>query len=259
MKKIHTLLMAALAVMLLSGHLQAAPMTNDDVIKMAKAGLDESIIISSIQNTNGNFDTSANGLINLTNAGVSKPIINAILQHQHPATVATPPTTAQTGATQDPDEVIITSNGSRQALNYTTGNTRTAMRGLGFGGVGTYLYLPGPKAAMRSSRNPTFTIMAPEHQTVDMTYVDLVSFDARKGGNRELLVGVTLTLKAVGTTNQTGVPKEHFFPVNIVKSPDQSRAPAHYFSYDVTPASSLKPGEYALAFNKKYFDFGVDQ
>jgi hypothetical protein len=55
-------------------------LSNDDVVQMVKAGLDEAIIMKAIQANEPNFDTSADALIALKNAGVSKPIIDAVLE-----------------------------------------------------------------------------------------------------------------------------------------------------------------------------------
>ena len=45
-------------------------LTNDDVVKLVKGGLPESVIIQKIRSSPRKFDTSADGLIKLKNAGV---------------------------------------------------------------------------------------------------------------------------------------------------------------------------------------------
>ena len=55
------------------------PLTNNDVISLAKEGLPESTIISAIQSQNNNFDLSATGLISLKKCGVPAPVIDAML------------------------------------------------------------------------------------------------------------------------------------------------------------------------------------
>jgi hypothetical protein len=59
--------------------LVAQAITNDSVIKMAKAGLSDDVIVSTINSAAGNFDTSANGLIALKTAGVSDKVVAAIV------------------------------------------------------------------------------------------------------------------------------------------------------------------------------------
>jgi hypothetical protein len=55
------------------------PLTNDDVVSLAKEGLSENTIISAIQSQNNNFDLSANGLIGLKKHGVTGGVIDAML------------------------------------------------------------------------------------------------------------------------------------------------------------------------------------
>ncbi len=53
-------------------------LTNDTVVRMSKAGLDDSVIIGTIQTRPGAFDTSPDDLISLKNAGVSQTVIAAM-------------------------------------------------------------------------------------------------------------------------------------------------------------------------------------
>ena len=76
--------LALLALFLLVAPLamgQAAPatITNSDVISMTKAGIGEQTIILAIQRGPVDFDTSPKALIVLKGAGVSDPILNAML------------------------------------------------------------------------------------------------------------------------------------------------------------------------------------
>ncbi len=55
------------------------PLTNDDVVKMVKGGLPEDTIVSAIQASATNFDISADALISLKNAGVTQPVMGAMI------------------------------------------------------------------------------------------------------------------------------------------------------------------------------------
>ena len=55
------------------------PMNNDSIIKLVKAGLSEDLIITTVNASPGNYDTSTNGLISLKGAGASDKVISAIL------------------------------------------------------------------------------------------------------------------------------------------------------------------------------------
>lgn len=53
-------------------------LTNDTVIRMSKAGLDDTVIVQTIQTQPGAFDTAPDDLIALKNAGVSQRVIAAM-------------------------------------------------------------------------------------------------------------------------------------------------------------------------------------
>jgi hypothetical protein len=59
-----------------------AGMTSDDVVKMAQAKMSDSIIVKKIKNSACSFDTSADGLVKLKNAGVSEAVIEAMVEKQ---------------------------------------------------------------------------------------------------------------------------------------------------------------------------------
>lgn len=59
---------------------QAKPMTNDDVVKMVKAELGDEIIIKTIRGSATAFDSSPDALAQLRAAGVSQPVLEAIVE-----------------------------------------------------------------------------------------------------------------------------------------------------------------------------------
>jgi hypothetical protein len=65
-------------------------LTNDDVIKMVRQKLPESVIVSAIRANSGKFNTSPNELIRLHNAGVSEAELNAMMSAS-PAEASTAP------------------------------------------------------------------------------------------------------------------------------------------------------------------------
>jgi outer membrane lipoprotein SlyB len=60
----------------------AAPMGNDDVIKMVRGGLSDATVIQAVQASDGGFDTSPDGLVRLKQGGVSDAVIQRILAHR---------------------------------------------------------------------------------------------------------------------------------------------------------------------------------
>jgi len=70
----------ALLMLLLTGALAAQEaMNNDSVIKLIQAGLSEDIIVSTINSSPGEYDTSIDSLISLKEAGVGEKALAAIL------------------------------------------------------------------------------------------------------------------------------------------------------------------------------------
>jgi len=67
----------------------AAPMTNEDVIKLVRGGLNDATVIQAVQAAEGGFDTSPDGLVRLKQGGVSDAVIQHILAHR-PASAAVP-------------------------------------------------------------------------------------------------------------------------------------------------------------------------
>ena len=59
------------------------PLTNDDVIELVKKKLPESVIVSAIKGSPGNFDTSPSELIRLNSAGLTENELNAMMTVAH--------------------------------------------------------------------------------------------------------------------------------------------------------------------------------
>ena len=68
----------------------AAPMTNDDVIKMVKGGLGEATVIQAIEGAEPGFDTSPDGLVKLKQGGVSDNVIQRIMTRRGAGPAAAP-------------------------------------------------------------------------------------------------------------------------------------------------------------------------
>ncbi|HTB97013.1 MAG TPA: hypothetical protein VK716_08380 [Terracidiphilus sp.] len=71
-------------------------LNNESIIKLVKAGLTEDLIVTTISSSQGTYDTSADGLIALKNAGVSDKVVAAIVARSAPPAVATVPVAAFT-------------------------------------------------------------------------------------------------------------------------------------------------------------------
>jgi hypothetical protein len=74
--------------------LAQSAMNNDAVIKMAKAGLSEDVILGSVNGQPGHYGTSADDLIALKSAGVSDKVIGAMIAKASGGGTAPPPAAA---------------------------------------------------------------------------------------------------------------------------------------------------------------------
>lgn len=89
---------------------ETAPLTNADIIKMLDAKLPESVIISKVQASKGNFDTSTDAIIELNKKGVGEKLLNAMLTPAKGAAEA-----------QGPENAPSVSSGEKpSALSYGT-------------------------------------------------------------------------------------------------------------------------------------------
>lgn len=78
------------------------PLTNQDLVKMAKAGLSESVVVATIQANPGNYDTSTDGVIELKKNGVTDNEIRAILAAQQGGNGASAAPSANGGGAAPP-------------------------------------------------------------------------------------------------------------------------------------------------------------
>jgi hypothetical protein len=58
------------------------PLTNENVVTLAKAGFDEAFILQLVRSSRTNFDTSVEGLVTLKQAGVSEELIRLMAMPQ---------------------------------------------------------------------------------------------------------------------------------------------------------------------------------
>lgn len=76
------LLLFILTIVVATASAQTKPLTNDDVVKMVKAELGDDTVVKAIRASDTAFDTSPDALLQLKNAGLSKTVIDAMLEAQ---------------------------------------------------------------------------------------------------------------------------------------------------------------------------------
>jgi len=246
----------------------AKPMTNQDVINMVKAQLPEGTIVTAIQSAKPGFDTSANGLIKLKNAGAPAAVIDAVLATGAGggATAAGGSGAANTRGTFNPEELMLVDGGTTTPMRYLTPQIRHAARAFGWGGVAGYAVLRGTQASLRlKNPQPEFLIAVPANAQPE-SYYTLVNMAVRNNGTREIMVGGGYM------SYSSGVANDRVVRTTSEKLANQSSAPKDFIVYRIKLDAPLLPGEYAVVlYNSQvrsigyfatgldsYFDFGVD-
>lgn len=271
---------------------QTETMTNEEIITLAKAGLNQSIIIDKIKTTKSNFDLSTDGLIKLKQAGVSDAIVSAMLEAKSGKQSSdggnvnsSAPAAAGGRGTGDPNNPLALQNygiylfeerdGNRKmtqlapnvsSQNRTGGGFTAAVTPFGLGKVKTKANLPGTTAALQiKDSKPTFYFYldaasgglntASGVPSVPTEFV-LIRFNVRSD-NREVTIS-----KQNAYGGKGGLSDEYVVPFNAENMGNGI--------YKVTTNGDLKKGEYAFylvnsgnsnasaAVGAKFFDFGVN-
>jgi hypothetical protein len=254
--------------------------TNTDVIKMAKAGLGDQVIVASIQGSaRTDFDTSATALIALKQAGVSDTVLTAMVG----ATKGAPAASSESTKLERPGSmpagiyVDIGVNGKRQLVQleptvisrvHTAGVFGSAMT-MGIAKAKVVAELRGSQAALRiNQQTPTFYFyFNSRNNPVDNAFVGWLASASspnefvllqmyKEKDRREMDVA-----KGNAFGSSSGVESENTVSVKIEKL-----GPAEY---RVTPTEPLGRGEFCFFYAAgaatlqsgpvaKLFDFGVD-
>jgi hypothetical protein len=250
----------------------ATEMTNADVVRLAKAGMDEETIVMSIQTAEPKFDLSTDALLTLRQESISPIIIRAMLKATqdaakgHASSTVSSSSTSSTAAKYDPEKIIWENGKDRVYLKYIIPSNRTAARAFGWGGFATYMVLGGPAAVQRvTDRQPKFVVAVPENAQ-PTSYMTMASFAVRNNGTREVMIGGGYA------SYSSGIHPDRIIATTAEKLESQDACPSGFILYRVEPTRPLAPGEYGLVLsNNQYrmagifanvsnscFDFGID-
>jgi hypothetical protein len=249
-----------------------ATMTNDDVIKLVRAGMAEALIISAIDGSDPLFDTSADALIKLKAAGVSDAIINKIIIKKLAPAVQSLQTAKDAAcrlATSENLQAVI--DGDKQInLSYrqadidediSAGSTIASFFTLGVAPEkGTVsARISGGSASNRvKSKIPVFPDLATfEGQSTDDVFV-LVKLEV-KGDDRILIIGESSASLFGGYKGRAKFRDGTKMPLKLEKVQSNCTYKGEVMNiYRGVPSTPLAPGEYALLYGERFFDFGVD-
>ncbi len=259
-------------------------MTNSEVITLAKAGLNQSIIINKIRTSKSDFDLSTDSLIELKKAGISDEIVNAMLTAKTGNKMPAQNAVGMNQVKGDPNDPMSPhgygvylyeeNNGERKmtqllpnvsAQNRTGGNFTAAITPFGLGKRKTKANLPGRNAEMQiNDTTPVFYFYLDAtsgglntSSGIPSTPNEfaLIEFNQRSD-NREITIG-----KSNEWSSKGGLSDES---VIAFTSEDLGNG-----IFKITPSRELTKGEYAFfllnsgnsnasaAIGSKFFDFGV--
>ncbi len=234
---------------------QTKALTNDDIVKMVKSGMDEGLVKSIIQRApSTQFDTSPDALIALKTAGVPQAVLAAMVTEAVPSSTTIPPTTVL-GSQQvkEPEYAnsvfLLESDGTLKPLERQTPSAGVKIKAMGFGGGSSSMVFNGAKSPVRISadQKPKFIVRLAAGDVDPSTLIQFFALKPTKD-KRELQVGKAgfMARGAKTTMNDTAIP------FSVTKYGNSS--------FKVIPNSSLEPGEYALSTTTSQdgYCFGVD-
>jgi hypothetical protein len=264
---------------------QDETMTNEEVISLAKAGLNETLIINKIKTSKSSFDLSTDNLIKLKQAGISDNVVTAMLEAKSGRSIQTSSSqSASSRGTGDPNDpmsphdyglyLFEEKDGVRKmtqmmpnvsAQNRTGGGFTAAVTPFGLGKRKTKANLPGTAANLQiKDANPVFYFYLDvksgglnTSSGIPSTPSEfaLIRFNVRDD-NREVTIA-----KSNAYSSKGGLSDEY-----VVNYTAQDLGNG---IFKVTPKTTLANGEYGFyllnsgnsnasaAIGAKFFDFGV--
>lgn len=237
----------------------APPMTNADVVKMAKMGFGSDVIEAKVTQAPAvDFKLEVDDLSKLKSAGVSQSVISAMLKR---STASAAPAAA--GVPSGPPPGVYGPNG--MPVSFGAGNVKLVASGqnpLVLRAVGgtmstTYAFVttlfhvnfPGEKADVRIHDKRPSLLVRSANSPKGHLYLVSAEVDHGDGGSRSVKLGNS----RFGGVKNIGAPdSDNQIPFDAVAQSSDT--------WQITPTKDLKPGEYGLwSSQAEMYDFGVDQ
>ena len=254
-----------------SASFSAGPMNNGDVIKLVRAGIAESLILSTIDASETQFDTSTDAFIKMKEAHVPDTIIQRMILKKTGSAKLPDPAKGQTCRLATSGELQAIMDGGRQVNltyrmadideNISAGSSIANALTLGIAPEqGTVAArISGSRAANRiRSKTPVFPDLATtEGQSPEDVFalVKLAVID----NDRILIIGEASSSLFGGYKSRTKFKDGIQIPLKLHKIQSSCIYKDLVMNiYRGEPASPLAPGEYALLYGENFYDFGVD-
>lgn len=248
MRTVLGILALAFALTLAGAPQSEPPLTNQDIIKLAKLKLSDDVIIAKVkQAATINFDLSTDGLVQLKQAAVSDKVIGAMLEQTTPKTPPpvsyASPGNASAGDNGQDVRIVV----GNQAVSLPSSQGDISVTGM-WPVVFTYLDYPGLHARVRThDARPTLTLRSSHDPT---SYFYLVKLDENEDDNNRSL---KITQKGKAFTGTTRVvPAENWAMEYAASESAQG-------TWQIVPNEDLQPGEYGVVIpGGILYEFGRD-
>lgn len=157
----------------------------DDVMEMHKAGVDDDLIIVSLKNSATPIEPSARDLINLSEAGVSKRVVQVMMGEDPEAAVAEADLAAEVAATKRPPPLPLIVSYVQGAKRFTVTNTGSStLTGIVMTANDQYVYalpIPLPPGNPDTVKVGSFTSRATGHKLYPAEGLKKLHIKARQG------------------------------------------------------------------------------
>jgi len=228
---------------------------NAEIIKLTKLDMGDSVIISKIKSASSvKFATETDDLVKLKEAGVSKPVIAAMLDRTAPAAppAAAPSGGGSGGGSGSSYHVTLKASDSTVALTGNDGDVKTIVAP--FVGMRRFIIFSDLEAKTRTKdHKPSIVVASDKDPRKTFWYVKVDQDDDKDDMNRSIDVESPGMWGGV----MSSAPDDDM----QVKCEIKEEGPG---MWRFTPIKELKPGEYGLYVGKGemsavLFDFGVDK
>jgi hypothetical protein len=231
------------------------PLDNNEIIKLTKADMGDSVIIAKIKAaTSVNFATSTDDLVKLKQAGVTKPVIAAMLEKTTPP-AAPPPAAAagrpSSGGSDVGATITLHAKDNTAALLPIDGDVKQIVAP--FVGFKRFIIFDEVESKIRTKDHKPSVTVASDRDKKSIWFVKVDQDKDAEDMNRSLDVESPGMWGGVMSSAPDGDM--------IVKCDVQEEKPG---VFRLTPLKDLKPGEYGIYLGKgeaigTLFDFGIDK
>ena len=259
-----TIAIITCSLKLLTAQTKAEMLTNSNIIKLFKAGLDNDIILSKIESTACKFDLSGEALVNLKSAGLDGNVIKAMMNKMEARkTVSSAPLPALPAKKNIPpvnnlpepemiNAVYVYDKPVQavKALERNTAALKSQSKMLGYGGTNLIYQIAGEKSTVRFTPDDTKSFIVNTASGPADIFV-LYKVEVKKNTRQAIGAKYTLT----GMKGSQGVIA---IDLKLLKTG----------LYELIPSTKLEKGEYFFTIktannstttNADVYAFGIDE